>query len=257
MLNELGIEQPSYETFVEQKEYFSKAKKIMKQKRILGPLSWNRPQYFLGKQTREVLDFLKGTEEIDSEAGKRVFNLLSNIMDYYKLFTYEGSDEIPNKSAFGYFLNMKAPLFAGYTNCMEQLEHLKESNLDWDAYPILAYDNTLPLEPIYATVDAQTRLPMECAKFMIHLQEENFQKFFNKRGYITVQREGKYLFDNPALLKAAKESFSGYLEESVDNYLFEHILDSELVVCGIKGKDIKESFENIFHYSRAYMRNFT
>ena len=256
MLEKLGIDKPSYTTFAEQKEYIRKAKRIIEQKGSLSPFSWNGAHCLLGKRTMELLKFLKGNEDIDSKTGQRLLNVLSDLMDYYKLFVYDSSSVDAEKSAFWHFLNSKTPLFAGCTNCLEQLEQLRGTNLDWEAYPVLACDNTLPLEPVYATIDAQTRLPMECTNFMICLQKEEWQNSFYNHGYITVQRNGKYLSGHPALIKAAKESFSGYLEESVDNYLFEHILSFELVSCGIKGKDIKETFENIFYYSRAYIRNF-
>ena len=253
MLKDLGLDKPAYTNFSEQQEYIRTAKNILEKKKMLGPTSWNRPQYFLGNRNSEVLEFLKGEKDIDDQAGKDIFDLLSKIMDYYQLFTYEGAEL--RKSAFGAFLNFKTPLFAGNTNCLGQLEDLKGSKLKWEAYPIFTYDNTLPLNPIYATIDAKTHLPMESILFMTKLQKDDSQKIFCEYGHITVNRKGKYLPESPVFEEAAKKSWGGYLEESVDNYLFEHILDFKLIKHEARKGNIRETFEEIFHYSRGYMRN--
>jgi len=250
LLAETGIAEPSYQNFEGQEAYIRDAKRTLESKGRLGPVSWNRPQYFLGRRTLELLDFLKGTEPADGENGRKALALLSKIIDYYRLFTYDGNVKCPALEAFR---NAQTPLFAGYTNCLSQLECL---DFKWRAYPLFACDDTLPLEPLYATVDAETQLPMECVKLLIYLQSPEAQAEFYQRDYITIRREGKYIDGNPAHAKAARESFSGYREESVDNYLFDHILDAELVECETRRKDIGEAFENIFHYSRGYMRNF-
>ena len=257
LLAKLGLDKPSYKNFKEQEEYICTAKQSLGQMNMLGPTSWNRPQFFLGKETADVLSFLKGSDELDSPQGQRIFNLLTRIMEYYNLFSYEGSDPALNDvSGIGCFINAQTPLFTGYTGCYPMLLEQKRLGFKWDIYPIFACDDTLPLEPLYATVDAGTRLPMECIKFLSYLQLPDTQKEFFEQGFITVQRNGRCLVSNANHIKVAQESFSGYLEESTDNYIFEHILDSELMECGLHKKDIRESFENIYNYSRGYLRHF-
>jgi len=252
LLDRMGIGEPAYQTFKEQEAYISAAKQTLERKGQLGPVSWNRPQYFLGRRTPEFLDFLKGMEPSDSENGKKALDLLSQIINYYRLFTYENALENP---AIEYFLNAKTPLFAGYTDCLSQAKYLGSRNVEWKAYPIFACDDTLVLEPLYVTVDAETLLPMECVQLLIYLQSPDAQAEFYQRDYITIRRKGKYIDDNSAHAKAAQESHSGYLEESVDNYLFEHILDFNLIECEANQQDIRESFESILQYSRGYLRN--
>ena len=96
---------------------------------------------------------------------------------------------------------------------------------------------------------------LECVKLLVYLQCSETQAEFYLRYCITICGEGKYIDGNPGHSQTARESFSGYLEESGNNYLFDYILDEVLVYCETR-KDMGETFENILQYSRSYVRNF-
>lgn len=254
-LKALGIPPPSYKNFKEQKEYISRAKQIMEKNNTMGPVSWNRPEYFLGNHVIKVIEFLKENRSANSREGKKYLRMLKKIIDYYRLFAYDGAGIDGN--ALECFINADTPIFTADTNCISILNEQSKPAFKWQVYPLFSYDDTLPLQPIYSIVNGSTRLPMECVKFLKYLQGTEAQKEFYESYLVTVQRSGKYLTDNRCSAIAAEKSFSGYLEESVDNYIFEHIIDSELMECQTRNKNIKDAFENIIHYSSGYLRHFS
>lgn len=254
MLKKLGIEKPAYSNFEEQTAYMRKTGKIIAAAGLMSPLSWNQPHYFLGRHIPEIISFLKGSEAISSPAGLKISGLFEKLLAYYRLFSYEGAGSPPGKTAFEWFLNTQTPLFSGPDFCVMELK--EHADFEWMAYPVFTCDDTVPLLPLYVTVDAATRLPVECVKLLMYMQSPSAQKRFHEQGLITVRREGKYLIPERGHGAAAQKSFAVYMEQSEDNYVFEHILGLELLEAGFTGKSISDTFEKIIDYSRSYFRHF-
>lgn len=254
LLKKIGLETPQYKNFNKQEQYIRDAKQVAERKGLQSPTSWNRPPFFLGKLVEDVLKFLKGDEGINSANGKRVYKIIEKVMNYYNLFVYKRKGATC-ELALEHFLTGQTPLFCGYTNCFSLFKELHKPDFKWNAYPIFACDNTFPFQPVYATVNVDTKFPRECVKLLMYLQGELVQKEFYNQGFITIQNRGQYLDPVKGHVKAAENSFPAYFEDPADKYIFEYILDLEMFECQV-GEGIDHTFENIFHYSRAYLRNF-
>lgn len=144
----------------------------------------------------------------------------------------------------------ETPFFFVNTSTVLQLRSFFP-HLNFRIYPILSLDDTLPRLTVPLSIRRTTRHPVECVRFLRHLQSESVQRRLAELGFIPLAQEHYHYLpvQMAASKKGAEEIFFATPE---DFYVGINILNVELWNVILFGKSVENALRDSFLFARAY-----